>query len=74
MQETYENDEATPIPTPIISVHNWALKNNLPVGPPFTSHMLEIYEANGLVSFKAPKATSQTRKLELEGKNPKAKT
>ncbi|GKA28199.1 hypothetical protein Tco_0714367 [Tanacetum coccineum] len=47
MQETYKNGEATPIPTPIFSVHNWALKNNQPGGPPFTAHMLDICKANG---------------------------
>ncbi|GJY70101.1 hypothetical protein Tco_0473083 [Tanacetum coccineum] len=74
MQETYKNNEATPILTLIFSVYNWALKKDQPEGPPFKAYMLYICKGNGPVSFKAPKATSQTKKVEPEGKKPRAKT
>ncbi|GJW55011.1 hypothetical protein Tco_0099096 [Tanacetum coccineum] len=68
MQETYENDEATPIPTPIFNVNNWALKKDQPEGPLFTDHMLAIFTANEPVGFKAPKTTPKTKELGPKGK------
>ncbi|GJS45332.1 hypothetical protein Tco_0595453 [Tanacetum coccineum] len=44
--QDYENYEATPIPTQIFNVNNWALKKNQPEGHLFTDHMLAFCIAN----------------------------
>ncbi|GJT63777.1 hypothetical protein Tco_1015257 [Tanacetum coccineum] len=38
------------------------LKKNLPKAPPFTDHMLAIYNENEHVAFKAPSTSSKTEK------------
>ncbi|GJZ42632.1 hypothetical protein Tco_0589887 [Tanacetum coccineum] len=68
------DDKVTLIPTPIFSVHNWALKKNQLEGPPFTDHILAIFIAKEPMAFKAPKPSSQIEKKDSKGKMPGAKT
>ncbi|GJU64364.1 hypothetical protein Tco_1246199 [Tanacetum coccineum] len=74
MQETYKNNEGTPIHTPTFSVNNWELKKGQPKGPPFIAHMLDICNAKGPTEFKAPKPTIQTGELGPVGKKTRAKS
>nr|GEU77796.1 hypothetical protein [Tanacetum cinerariifolium] len=69
----YDNEELTINPTQIFSVHNCALKPNQSKGPPFTNYMKSIYNLDVLVDFKAPKPSSQTKKVS-QGKKPRAKS
>ncbi|GJX71673.1 hypothetical protein Tco_0308844 [Tanacetum coccineum] len=68
------DDKVTLIPTPIFSVHNWALKKNQLEGPPFTDHILAIFIAKEPMAFQAPKPSSQIEKKDSKGKMPGAKT
>ncbi|GJR53065.1 hypothetical protein Tco_1403586 [Tanacetum coccineum] len=62
LQDSYNNDNLTIYPTQTFSANNLALKANQPEGPPFTAHMLAIYEADKAVPFKAPKTSSKVNK------------
>ncbi|GJX71674.1 ribonuclease H-like domain-containing protein [Tanacetum coccineum] len=68
------DDKVTLIPTPIFSVHNWALKKNQLEGPPFTDHILAIFIAKEPMAFQAPKPSSQIEKKDSKCKMPGAKT
>ncbi|GJS62488.1 hypothetical protein Tco_0657272 [Tanacetum coccineum] len=70
----YGNDNVTLNPTQVFSVHNWALKKNRPKGPPFTTYMLAICNADVPVEHKAPNTSSYTRKKDSKGKKPGAKS
>nr|GEW91727.1 hypothetical protein [Tanacetum cinerariifolium] len=58
--QDYRDDEVTPIPTLIFSVHNWALKKKQPEGPPFTDHMLAICTTNEPVHAEPNAETEDT--------------
>ncbi|GJT82903.1 hypothetical protein Tco_1057245 [Tanacetum coccineum] len=59
--EGYGNNGVSLNPTQVFSVHNWALKKNQPEGPPFTDHMLAIYEADEPSKIEATKGVSSTQ-------------
>ncbi|GJX66344.1 hypothetical protein Tco_0300687 [Tanacetum coccineum] len=56
--EGYGTDEVNFNPTQIFSVHNWTLKKNQAEGPPFTAHMLAIYNAVKPLASQAPNSSS----------------
>nr|GEV70861.1 reverse transcriptase domain-containing protein [Tanacetum cinerariifolium] len=58
----------------VFSVHNWALKEKQPKGPPFINHMLSICNTYVLVESKAPKTSSKAEKRVSQGKNPGVQT
>ncbi|GJU44992.1 hypothetical protein Tco_1202258 [Tanacetum coccineum] len=72
MKEGYRDGEVTPYPTQFYSVNNWALKPNQPEGPPFTEHMLVVFSAAKPVVFKAPKPSSNAKRVP-QGIKPGAK-
>ncbi|GKE20571.1 hypothetical protein Tco_1432083, partial [Tanacetum coccineum] len=72
MKEGYRDGEVTPYPTQVYSVNNWALKPNQPEGPPFTDHMLVVCSAAKPVVFKAPKPSSNAKRVP-QGTKPGAK-
>ncbi|GJX17740.1 hypothetical protein Tco_0218572 [Tanacetum coccineum] len=74
LQDSYNNDNLTIYPTQTFSANNLALKANQPEGPPFTVHMLAIYEADKAVPFKAPKTSSKVKKQVPIGTKPGVKT
>ncbi|GJR45597.1 hypothetical protein Tco_1313700 [Tanacetum coccineum] len=73
MMPTYDNEERTIHPTHVFSVLNWALKLNQYEGPPFTVHMLAIYNTDEPVVPKAPKTSSHFEKVP-QGKKPRARS
>ncbi|GJZ52925.1 retrovirus-related pol polyprotein from transposon TNT 1-94, partial [Tanacetum coccineum] len=70
----YGDGDVTINPTQVFSVNNWTLKPNQPEGPPFTDHILAIYDADKPVVCKAPKTSSKAEKKDSKGKIPRAKT
>ncbi|GKC15551.1 hypothetical protein Tco_1012333, partial [Tanacetum coccineum] len=72
MKEGYRDGEVTPYPTQFYNVNNWALKPNQPEGPPFTEHMLVVFSAAKPVVFKAPKPSSNAKRVP-QGSKPGAK-
>nr|GEW46259.1 hypothetical protein [Tanacetum cinerariifolium] len=73
IKDVYGDGDITIHPTQIFSVNNWALNPNHTKGPPFTSHMLAICNAEKPMAFKAPRTSSQTEKKVSQGKNLRAK-
>nr|GEU28863.1 retrovirus-related Pol polyprotein from transposon TNT 1-94 [Tanacetum cinerariifolium] len=73
MAPEYENEDLTINPTQVFNVHNLTLKPNQPEEPPFTDHMKAICNLVVPVESKAPKPSSQTKKVP-QGKNPGATT
>ncbi|GJT07956.1 hypothetical protein Tco_0842418 [Tanacetum coccineum] len=63
MKEGYGDSELTLYPTQVFSVNNWALKPKQPEEPLFTYHMLAICSATELVAFKAPKPSSNAKRV-----------
>ncbi|GJT20885.1 hypothetical protein Tco_0890822 [Tanacetum coccineum] len=72
MKKVYGDGKVTPYPTQVFSVNNWALKPNQPEEPIFTDHMLAICNAIESVVFKAPKPSSNAKRVP-QGTNPEAK-
>nr|GEY72830.1 hypothetical protein [Tanacetum cinerariifolium] len=73
MKEDYGTDEVTLYPTQVLSVNNRALKHNQPKEPPFTAHMLAIYNTSTPMVFKAPKTSSKAESVS-QGVKPGAQT
>nr|GEV46424.1 hypothetical protein [Tanacetum cinerariifolium] len=73
MAPEYENEKLTINPTQVFGVHNLTLKPNQHEEPPFTDHMKAICNLVVPVDSKAPKPSSQTKKVP-QGKNPRAIT
>ncbi|GJW45764.1 hypothetical protein Tco_0077410 [Tanacetum coccineum] len=71
MKEGYGDGDVTLYPTQVFSVNNWALKPNQPEEPPFTDHMLAICSAAKPVVFKAPKLSSNAKRVS-QGTKPRA--
>ncbi|GKE27678.1 hypothetical protein Tco_1443062, partial [Tanacetum coccineum] len=69
----YANESLTINPTQVFSVNNWALKQNQPEEPPFTEHMLAVYNADVPNVPKAPKPSSNAERVP-QGTKPGAKT
>ncbi|GKE48099.1 hypothetical protein Tco_1479357 [Tanacetum coccineum] len=63
MKDGYGDGDVTIHPTQIFSVNNWALKPNQLEGPPFTDHMMVIYNAKNPMAFKAPKPSSNAKRV-----------
>ncbi|GKB11846.1 hypothetical protein Tco_0845769 [Tanacetum coccineum] len=61
MTPKYDNEELTINLTRVFSVHNWILKPNQPKEPPFTDHMMAIYNLDVPVDSKASKYSSLTK-------------
>ncbi|GJZ62360.1 hypothetical protein Tco_0618497 [Tanacetum coccineum] len=72
MKEGYGDGELTLYPTQVFSVNNWALKPNQPEEPPFTTHMLAICSIDKPAVFKAPKPSSNIKRVP-QGIKPGAK-
>ncbi|GJV46968.1 hypothetical protein Tco_1437180 [Tanacetum coccineum] len=70
-KEGYKDGDVTLYPTQVFSVNNWALKPNQPEEPPFTDHMLAICSAAKPVVFKAPKLSSNAKRVS-QGTKPRA--
>ncbi|GJX73854.1 hypothetical protein Tco_0312449 [Tanacetum coccineum] len=62
MAPEYHNESLTINPTRVFSVHDLALKPNQLEGPPFTKHMLVIYNTYVPDIPKAPNTSSQAEK------------
>ncbi|GKB25252.1 hypothetical protein Tco_0864653, partial [Tanacetum coccineum] len=67
MKDGYGDGDITIHPTQIFIVNNWALKPNHTKGPPFTAHMLSIYNAEKPLAFKGPRTFSQIEKKVSQG-------
>ncbi|GJU89712.1 hypothetical protein Tco_1302135 [Tanacetum coccineum] len=63
MKESFGYGEVTPYPTQVFTVNNWALKPNQPKELLFTDHMLAICNAAEPVVFKAPKPSSNAKRV-----------
>nr|GEU57630.1 hypothetical protein [Tanacetum cinerariifolium] len=72
MKEGYGDGKVTPYPTQVFSVNNWALKPNQPEEPLFTEHMLAICNVAEPLLFKAPKPSSNAKRVP-QGTKPEAK-
>ncbi|GKC87169.1 hypothetical protein Tco_1147818 [Tanacetum coccineum] len=74
MKDGYGDGDVTIHPTQVFSVNNWALKPSHTEGPPFTAHMMVIYNVEKPVDFKAPRTSSQTEMKVSQGTKLRAKT
>ncbi|GJU94806.1 retrovirus-related pol polyprotein from transposon TNT 1-94 [Tanacetum coccineum] len=74
MAPEYANESCTINPTQIFSIHNWALKPNQPEEPPFTEHMLTVYNLAAPNVPKAPKASSIAEREATKGGSSRAPT
>nr|GEV52137.1 hypothetical protein [Tanacetum cinerariifolium] len=72
MKEGYGDGKVTPYPTQVFSVNHWALKPNQPEEPLFTEHMLAICNVAEPLLFKAPKPSSNAKRVP-QGTKPEAK-
>nr|GEW51285.1 hypothetical protein [Tanacetum cinerariifolium] len=61
MMPEYDNEELTINPTQVFSVHNWVLKLNQMIGPPFIDHMKAICNLDVPMDSKALKTSLQTK-------------